>query len=659
DIAEEDSEKYLSFAQDIDKTISPKQVDTIVNAIIEKKIIVTNHAYLFILYRLFGGKGLSVRTEARPLFFTTPIIFDEFHSMFDAAKTILSKSFSLFRLQYSINGILKHIDEKNNGTHIKRLKTILTLISKHEHKIKGVTKKEDVLPNLALLKAEVAHLTSIEKTMDKLISIENASNNIELEKYIRFTRNELSELSSINFTNSKKINVSFSPSGFPRVIAGNNFPIYEMRKTLWLRNKGKILCMSGTLRVENSTLPNAFKWYMDRNGLFVGNQEGFKQRIDENKEMDDTLKELLIMGNEKLVGRIEKIIYKAYPSLFEKSNFLYTIVDHQDFTVPMGGADNYQEKVNTWRRNIGVFVANNLQFNSLVLSTSFLDAEGIANAINEIRGDDVKVFFAHEGHSMHNLVKQYKEAVDKKYLCCLVGTEQYYTGLNLDGEYLNELYLAKIPFSPARGRVGEKIVPGMGISQEKNYVNEILTKFKQGIGRPIRDFNDKAIMYVLDSRILKPARQVFKSAVDEKAIEVSFYGMNSRYKRALIDTKKDKERKGIALYTLFFGYLATMNTNEIETLFDIKEEERETIDVVAQKILFQDISIEYVMTKEYFDEVIKRKSFKNIWILLLKIYSSGMKKKGIEVEKEIIENDFFGYKGNLLETAKFYLTQRI
>lgn len=57
------------------------------------------------------------------------------------------------------------------------------------------------------------------------------------------------------------------------------------------------------------------------------------------------------------------------------------------------------------------------------------------------------------------------------------------------------------------------------------------------------------------------------------------------------------------------------------------------------------------MNKEYFDEIIKTKGYKNIWILLLKIYTLGMKSKGVDIEKEIMQNNKYGYD-NLIDVSK-------
>ena len=93
---------------------------------------------------------------------------------------------------------------------------------------------------------------------------------------------------------------------------------------------------------------------------------------------------------------------------------------------------------------------------------------------------------------------------------------------------------------------------------------------------------------------------------------------------------------------------------EIFDLLELEKENIENINIAIMKILGENINIEKVMDSKYFNKIIEEKSYQNIWILLLKIYSLGMKLKGVDIEKEIIKNNKYGFD-SLIDISKYIL----
>jgi Rad3-related DNA helicase len=643
------------YAQDSTYTINPKELKSIERKIENKEIIIVNHSYLLILYRFYGNnKNKSISNEFKELFFNTSVILDEFHTLFDSAKSIFSNSFSLFRLKYSIDGVINNISEENNKTLLKSLKYIQNSIQTcYERVIKD---NDNILEYLAYLKNDLgAKRLNIIK--DKLNAIQDydALNETELSKYARFAYQEINELNVINLRSKKFINIELSPKGYPRISIDTGFPSYKLRESFWSKSKGSFLCMSGTLRTSTTISNESFSWSTKRNGLFINDEASLKERLYSNQELNEDTKEYILDSNSYLNERIDSIKYKAYGSLFEKSKLLFTVIDNDAFRLPKASdtTEIKTKKLEEWKNNIGIFISNNLKFNALVLSTSYDDVKAIARTIRENR-PDIEVFEAIEGESMQNLVDRYKDAT-KNSLCCLVGTEQYYTGLDLKGDFLQELYIAKIPFKPYKGQIGIKVFPQLNFTKDENYFNETLIKFIQGFGRATRDYEDKAIVYLLDPRLNDKSRVMYKNFLNEKGIEIKYLDMEKKYKQSLLGISS-KCQIDNSLYLLFFDYMISKSINEICNIFEIQTSEAAEVNKAVLKILNEDININSIYTKNEFKTLLESKSYGNIWNLLLKIYVVGLKSKGINLEKKIQENKMYGYT-NLTDLSKYILLE--
>lgn len=103
---------------------------------------------------------------------------------------------------------------------------------------------------------------------------------------------------------------------------------------------------------------------------------------------------------------------------------------------------------------------------------------------NENNTDKVKVEFTNDTDS------------------CLFATGAFWEGVDIKGKSLSNLIICRLPF-PTVGPI-EQYKASMYAEEnrfEQVYFNEMLTKFNQGSGRLIRDYNDTGIVCCLDSRI--------------------------------------------------------------------------------------------------------------------------------------------------------------
>lgn len=646
---------FSAFMQDDVKSVSPKSLSHIEALLLEKKIIVTNHAYLIILFRHYGNpKNKNIDPAIRELLFNSPIIMDEVHTLYEAARSIFTNRFSLFRLKYSIQALIALEKKSLSLPTRKTLNMVLANIIEAEAKISKTTDTLKVQSIMANFKASIGGATKLNKMVSAIKKSTTSSQ--DGEKYARFTTTELTELAIINLNRTVGTKIELSPKGFPTVEVSNKIPSYELRNTLWMRHHGPFMGLSGTLRTKTGDDMVAYHWILERLGLFLVNQDDVASSLLEVKEMDGETKSFILHQNQILNAKIENIKTQKHSSLFDKSNYLYTVVKDDSLKIPVGSKkqrEDYESKKVKWRENTATFIANNLRYNSLVLVVGYEDAQNIAKHIMSQR-DDIAVHYAKEGVSMHDTVGKYIKDIKDGITACLVGTEQYYIGLDLAGDYLQELYMGKIPFQNPSGKVGNKVYKHFTFTKIESYRNETMLKFLQGKGRPIRSYEDKAILYILDDRILDGHREMYRTFLNDTAIQNDYtHTLQNRHK--FFGHKGSSEHS--FSYTLFYGYFGNIPIKDMLDKLKVGKDEVPHLDRACEFILNKEL----VKNKEIFAEITEAALASDrysIWQLLLKLALHGHTKRE-QIERVIIENGLFGFGNTETLSKEFFCGEPI
>lgn len=109
--------------------------------------------------------------------------------------------------------------------------------------------------------------------------------------------------------------------------------------------------------------------------------------------------------------------------------------------------------------------------------------------------------------------------------CVLFGTESFWTGVDIPGEALSNVIITRLPFAtpdqPLIEAKLEQITCSGGNAFGDYSLPEAILKLRQGVGRLIRNKNDRGIVAILDSRMIHKAYgKAFLKALPSCEVEI-------------------------------------------------------------------------------------------------------------------------------------------
>jgi len=142
------------------------------------------------------------------------------------------------------------------------------------------------------------------------------------------------------------------------------------------------------------------------------------------------------------------------------------------------------------------------QGKALVLFTSFNALNYCFQNLHEMLADEGIASFKQGTAPRHRLLEQFKRDVNS----VLFATDSFWEGVDVEGEALECLILAKLPFrvptEPVLEARAEKIEEDGDNSFVEYTVPQAVIRFRQGFGRLIRRRTDRGAVVILDSRVL-------------------------------------------------------------------------------------------------------------------------------------------------------------
>jgi ATP-dependent DNA helicase DinG len=185
------------------------------------------------------------------------------------------------------------------------------------------------------------------------------------------------------------------------------------------------------------------------------------------------------------------------PFDFERNMRVFVAAD-----VPFPSLQDARVSIDALADYVG-FCCGRVAGGSLVLFTSYRDMQAVGALVAPLFAGAGRPFLMQGGDvSRTELAQRMREAGN----AVLFGTDSFWTGVDIPGDALSQVVLARLPFSPPTHPISEAkselIRDRGGDPFHELTLPEALIKFRQGAGRLIRTRTDRGLITVLDSRVL-------------------------------------------------------------------------------------------------------------------------------------------------------------
>ncbi len=213
------------------------------------------------------------------------------------------------------------------------------------------------------------------------------------------------------------------------------------------------------------------------------------------------------------------------PFDYRKSTLLYV---PSDLPEP-GRRSGYQKML---ERGL-IELAAALDGRMMVLFTSYAQLRETSKAITpRLTLGDIMVYDQSFGTSPEVLLESFK-AAEK---AVLMGTRSFWEGVDIPGDDLSALVIAKLPFAVPSDPVFAARAEQYSNSFQQYAVPDAILRFRQGFGRLIRSRTDRGVVAIFDSRIIKKSYGVsFLESLPDCTVEYGLLESLPRIASAWID----------------------------------------------------------------------------------------------------------------------------
>ena len=157
---------------------------------------------------------------------------------------------------------------------------------------------------------------------------------------------------------------------------------------------------------------------------------------------------------------------------------------------------------------------------TLVLFTSYSQLQKTAGAITgPLAQEGIIVYEQGSGPSPHTLLKSFRQAEQ----AVLLGTRAFWEGIDIPGQDLSVLVIAKLPFQVPSDPIVAARSETYQDSFQEYMLPEAILSFRQGFGRLIRTKQDVGVVAIFDKRLItKSYGPLFLSSLPNCTIQHGF-----------------------------------------------------------------------------------------------------------------------------------------
>lgn len=162
------------------------------------------------------------------------------------------------------------------------------------------------------------------------------------------------------------------------------------------------------------------------------------------------------------------------------------------------------------------------QGRAFVLFTSYTQMTAQADRLEEFCEDNGwRLLVQGRGMPRHQMLAEFKKDTHS----ILLGTDSFWTGVDVPGESLSNVIITRLPFAvPDHPVTASRLehLEEQGLNPFTEYsVPEAILKLRQGVGRLIRTRQDRGIVAILDPRLLsKPYGRAFLASLPDCPTEI-------------------------------------------------------------------------------------------------------------------------------------------